>query len=100
MINYVYPSPARTNSGAIACVALAVDGATATASFGETVDLVEIQVKTDAVSYTTDGTTPTSTAGIALAAGTIQTWSHAKWRQAKFIKVTNAATVYACPYQL
>jgi hypothetical protein len=97
----LHPFPARSGASTVACTSLAVSStAVSPVAFADTVDLVEFQVRTDAVTYRTDGTAPTATVGISIPAGTTLTWSRSKFNQAQFIRVTNDAVVYACPLQV
>lgn len=100
-INNLYTKPARNSSGLIAGQRLTVDntagGVSLTAITDANVITVEIQVLTNDVYCTFDGTTPSSSNGFLLYVGQVFTWSKDRANTAKFIRVTSNGAIQSNP---
>lgn len=56
-------------------------------------EFVVIQVNTDTVRHTLDGTAPTTSLGFLRAVNEVRVMSASEWNNSKFIRVTNDATL-------
>lgn len=58
-----------------------------------TTEFVVMQVNTDTVRHTFDGTAPTTSLGFLRAVNEVRVMSKSEWNNSKFIRVTNDATL-------
>jgi hypothetical protein len=106
IMNPLFPRPASNASGFIASqVTTVTTGVTTVTAFNTTppyaVDLVAFDVSGGPVRVLWEGSTPTSTSGHTLTAGSAYTWAAVQYNNSKFIRDTSAtadAIVTASPF--
>ena len=106
-LNIVYPkraitgtTPVASQSTTVSTVALSATGFTDATAGGGGVTMVTFDVQDNHVRCRWDGTSPTSTVGHILYAGTNYTWPVSLYNAAKFIRISTAsadATIFASP---
>jgi hypothetical protein len=103
-LNNIFPKPAWYRGSAVADQRLTVDstvGGVQLAAFGDTTNMIVLDVQDADVMCTFDGSAPTTTNGHRLYAGSHYTWSTAAAQQAKFIRQAAAnAAIQASEFQL
>lgn len=103
-LNNIFPKPAYYRSAPVADQRLTVDGTAGgvqLSAFGDTTNMIVLDVQDADVMVTFDGSAPTSTNGHRLYSGSHYTWSTAAASAAKFIR-QGATTAYiqASEFQL
>ena len=103
-LNNIFPSPAYYRSSPVSDQRLTVDdtsGGVQFAAFGDTTNMIVLDVQDADVMVTFDTSAPTTTNGHRLYAGSHFTWSKATAAAAKFIRQGGAnAAIHASEFQL
>ena len=102
ILNYLYLKPTVRSNAAVSGQSLTVSSTSvslaATTQFDKDTNAVVLDIQSNNVYCTFDGQTPSSSVGHILYAGQNYTWSKAAAITAKFIRVTNDATIWASEF--
>lgn len=106
IMNPLYPRPASNSTAYITSLVTTITtGATTVTAFNTTspyaVDLVSFDVSGGPIRVFWEGSTPTSTSGHTLTAGSAYTWAAVQYNNSKFIRDSTAtadAVITASPF--
>ena len=101
-LNNIFPKPARYQNAAVTDQRLTVSSSVVQFSaFGDTTNMIVLDVQDADVMCTFDGSTPSATNGHRLYSGSHYTWSTAAAAAAKFIRQASTdAAIQASEFQL